>query len=93
MSTPDKPFLIICDVNMPELSGIELRRQLNENDYLREKSIPFIFFSTSAQPNHVSEAYQTMVQGYFEKPNNILEMKTRLKTILDYWTHCKHPNS
>ncbi len=37
--TKDKPFLILCDVNMPLMTGIEFRKKLNEDEYLRRKSI------------------------------------------------------
>jgi len=93
MSTTDKPLIIICDVNIPVMNGLELRRRICDNDYLRKKSIPFVFFSTNAHPKAVEEAYQMMVQGYFEKPASIEEIRKVLKMILDYWKVCKHPNT
>jgi DNA-binding NarL/FixJ family response regulator len=92
MSTTDKPLIIICDVNIPVMNGLELRRRICDNDYLRKKSIPFVFLSTNAHPKAVEEAYQMMVQGYFEKPASIEEIRKVLKMILDYWKVCKHPN-
>jgi CheY-like chemotaxis protein len=79
MSTTDKPLIIICDVNIPVMNGLELRRRICENDYLKKKSIPFVFLSTNANPKTVEEAYQMMVQGYFEKPPSIEEIKGVLK--------------
>jgi hypothetical protein len=34
-----------------------------------------------------------MVQGYFEKPQSLSEIKETIKLIIDYWKLCKHPNS
>lgn len=93
MSTTDRPFLIISDVNLPGMDGTELRRLINENDLLRRKSIPFIFFTTTANRKAVLEAYDLMVQGYFEKPVNMKTIREVLKMIIDYWMVCKHPNS
>ena len=45
--TDEQPFIIFCDVNIPELAGIEFKRQLDKDPSLRKKSIPFIFYSTS----------------------------------------------
>ena len=43
-TTKDKPFIILSDVNLPGMSGPDLKRSINENDRLRRKSIPFVFF-------------------------------------------------
>jgi len=44
----NQPFIIFCDINLPDLSGIEFKRQIDAHKELRQKSIPFVFFSTSA---------------------------------------------
>ncbi len=87
------PFLIICDVNTPGRTGIEFKKQLDEDEELKKKSIPFIFYSTSADPHYVNDAYLNMtVQGYFKKGSSYEEIKYTLKMILEYWQVCKHPN-
>lgn len=94
MTTTLQPFIILCDVNMPKLNGIELKMRIDENKELRKKSIPFIFFSTSANKMAVSLAYTKMtVQGFFEKNENYKELVRTLKVIVDYWGECKHPNA
>lgn len=92
-TTTKKPFLILCDTNLPVMNGIELRKRLNENEYLRRKSIPFLFVSTAANPALVQTAYDETVQGYFKKPFTYIDLKQQIKLILDYWTECIHPNS
>ena len=93
-TTSDKPFLIFCDVNLPGKNGIEFKRQIDEDKQLRQKSIPFVFFSTSTEQKSVNEAYTQMtVQGYFRKTSTYAEMKELLKLITDYWKHCVHPNA
>lgn len=90
--THQRPFIILCDVNLPVMSGIELRRRINENEFLKKKSIPFVFFSTSENKDAVREAYDLTVQGYFVKSPLYDEIVQQLRLILDYWTTCKHPN-
>ena len=92
LQTSDTPFIIFCDINMPALNGIELRSEINKNEYLTRKSIPFVYYTTHAQPHIVEQAYYMSVQGFFEKPNSIGEMEQQLQKILDYWEHCIHPN-
>ena len=88
-----QPFLVISDVNLPGMDGPEFKLTLNKNEYLRKKSIPFVFLTTTAKRQAVDKAYEMMVQGYFEKPNNLKETKTLLKLIVDYWQICIHPNT
>lgn len=90
--TTDRPFIIFCDINMPGLNGIDLRNEINKSEYLTQKSIPFIYYTTHAQPHIVSQAYYMSVQGFFEKPNSSQEMANQLRKIVDYWEHCIHPN-
>jgi CheY-like chemotaxis protein len=93
-TTPQQPFLILCDINLPEMNGLEFKKQIDANGELRRKSIPFIFFSTSAGKNYVHEAFTQMtVQGFFKKEHSIDELKKTITVIMDYWKLCKHPNS
>ena len=92
-TTPQKPFLILCDLNMPGISGLELRKLLNENEYLRKKSIPFLFVTTGASPRAVEVAYDETVQGFFKKADTYAGIKEQLRLIVDYWRSCLHPNS
>ena len=93
MKTEEKPFLILTDVNLPRMRGTELQKRINENDFLRRKSIPFIFLTTSADPSAIRQAYDQMVQGYFQKEVRFEEVKKTIKLIVDYWLVCKHPNN
>lgn len=88
----EAPFLILCDVNMPLMGGIELRKRITDNEILRKKSIPFIFLTTTATPQAIKDAYEMSVQGFFEKSADIKGFKQLIKLIYDYWQHCKHPN-
>lgn len=92
-STPERPFLILSDINMPKLGGIELRKIVSEDDKLRSKCIPFIFFTTTATEQAVKKAYDLSVQGFFVKGETMERLSSLIKLIVDYWTECKHPNS
>ena len=94
LETTDQPFIIFCDVNLPLLNGIEFKRKIDSNEDLRRKSIPFIFYSTTVNQDAVNEAYTKMtIQGFFRKKESFSDIKTNIKTILDYWKECKHPNT
>ncbi len=91
-TTSEKPFIILSDVNLPSMNGLELRQVINDNESLRQKSIPFIFISTSADQFAIKQAYNLTIQGYFVKQHSIPEIKKTVKLIIDYWENCKHVN-
>ncbi|SMP33761.1 Response regulator receiver domain-containing protein [Flavobacterium hercynium] len=90
--TTIEPFIIFSDINMPKLNGIELRAKVHENEDLRMKSIPYLFFSTVAEQQHVVDAYSKSVQGFFVKPSDFNKMKDMIKNIVEYWQNCVSPN-
>jgi CheY-like chemotaxis protein len=92
-TTDQRPFIIFCDMNMPNMDGLELRRQINNDEYLRKKSIPFIFFTTAASKQQVQQAYDLTVQGFFLKESSFIETEKTFQLIIDYWRKCKHPNT
>ena len=90
--TEIEPFLIISDINLPKLNGIELREKVHNNEDLRLKCIPYLFFSTSAEQKHVIHAYSRSIQGFFVKPIGFDKVKMAMKTIVEYWQLCVSPN-
>ncbi len=92
IKTDIEPFLVISDINMPKLSGFELREKVLNNEDLRLKSIPYLFFSTSAEQKHVIDAYSRSIQGFFIKPKTYDELKQMMMKIVEYWQECESPN-
>ena len=92
IKTDIKQFIIFSDINMPKLNGMELREKIHQNEDLRVKSIPYLFFSTNAEQKHVVDAYSKSIQGFFIKPSNFDEIKQTIKTIIEYWQKCVSPN-
>jgi CheY-like chemotaxis protein len=90
--TDVEPFIIFSDINMPKLNGLELRAKVHENEDLRLKSIPYLFFSTVAEQSYVVDAYSKSVQGFFVKPSDFNELKDTIEAIVTYWQKCVSPN-
>lgn len=86
LSRPDVfPFIVMSDINMPLMSGYELRKKVFEDRVMRKKCIPYIFFTTSANKNSVNEAYELSVQGFFIKPSTMVELEEIIRKIYEYW--------
>lgn len=93
LTTPEKPFLILADMLMPVMNGLELLSRINKDPYLHKKAIPFVFLTVGNSPHLVEEAYDLSTQGYFLKPHNYDKLKDQMKCILNYWYYAKHPNN
>ena len=91
--TTEQPFLVLCDINMPIMNGLELRQRINESDYLREKAIPFVFLTTSSNAQSIEMAYQESVQGFYKKSSQYTGLQEQIRLIVDYWQSCLHPNN
>ncbi|MCP2025812.1 CheY-like chemotaxis protein [Flavobacterium sp. HSC-32F16] len=79
------PFLIISDINMPKLNGYELRNEILNNSDINKKCVPYIFLSTSQNPENVIKAYEFPIQGYFKKQENFSEYKEMINKIMQCW--------
>jgi CheY-like chemotaxis protein len=91
-TTSDKPFIIFSDINMPQMSGADLKRKINENTQIRRKSIPFVFMTTTSAHEAVLDAYESLAQGFFTKPDNMEALRHMVEMILNYWKISKHPD-
>jgi CheY-like chemotaxis protein len=86
-----KPFLIVCDINLPKMDGIELKQKIDATESLRKMAIPFVFLTTSDSEQTINRAYSiTNLQGYFQKSHTFADIRAKVKTILDYWYAALH---
>ncbi|MEO8417071.1 MAG: response regulator [Ginsengibacter sp.] len=92
LSSREKPFLILSDINMPKLNGLELREMVHNNEELKLKCIPYLFLTTAASQKIVIDAYSHSVQGFFVKPNSYSGLESTIKKIVEYWQQCEAPN-
>ena len=91
-ATPIEPFVILSDINMPRLNGMALREQIHNNEDLRLKCIPYLFFTTTSNQQHVIDAYSKSVQGFFVKPHSFDKLKIIIRKVIEYWQECESPN-
>ncbi len=92
-ATETGTFFILCDINMSEVGGMELKKIIQNDERLRIKCVPFIFLSTSSGSSSIMEAYSYGAQGYFIKPATLGQLKNILHAMIIYWSESQHPNS
>lgn len=78
------PDIIILDLNMPRINGIEFLRILKADSYL--KYIPAIILTTSNNHRDVLECYKIGIAGYVLKPLKYEDYLDRIKKTLEYWS-------
>lgn len=88
----DEIFLIISDMNMPKMDGLDFKKAIDCDPELTKKSIPFIFASSAATKAEITEAYNYRAQGYFRKPMSHDDQAEMLDIIIKYWIISRHPN-
>ena len=86
-----KPFLILCDINMPRLNGYQLRHLIQINEDLNLKCFPFVFLTTSKDHKEVMKAYKFSIQGFFPKGCHFDEYKETIGKIIEYWKNSLTP--
>ncbi len=91
-TSKQKPFLILSDINMPKLNGMDLREKIYVDEQLNLKCIPYLFFSTAASQKIIVEAYSKSVQGFFVKPPSQAALEKTISKIIEYWKECEAPN-
>ena len=82
-----RPGLILLDINMPRLDGIETLRQLKAHD--ESKTIPVVMLTTTDDPNEIERCYQLGCGIYVTKPvdgEKFSEAVTRLGLFLQVVT-------
>lgn len=77
-----KPDLILTDVHMQPVGGIEFVRQLRASSNNQISNIPVIFLSADSSSSTVGEALPLGVAGYIVKPPNINALATKIEQAL-----------
>ncbi|MCP9470800.1 MAG: response regulator [Nitrospira sp.] len=72
--------LILMDILMPNLSGIEACRLIKQRDHLRD--IPIIMVTAKNDPDDLSEAFSAGAMDYISKPVNSVELLARVTSAL-----------
>ena len=83
------PFIILCDINMPVMSGLEMRELMWRSKEIQKKNTPFIFMSTSVRQHDIDKAATLSTQGFFQKEVSFVNHENLLRKIIDYWS-CNH---
>jgi len=78
------PDIILLDLNMPKISGIEFLSMLKNNNAYNH--IPIVILTTSDNEKDLLECYKIGISGYILKPLKYDDYVQKIKTVLEYWS-------
>lgn len=86
---PMDRLVIVVDLRMPRMSGLDLLRELRGDSRL--KRIPAVVLSTSDDPNDRDAAYGLGAAGYFVKPAAPGRFRQIMDALRSYWSAVEFP--
>ncbi|HXR83983.1 MAG TPA: response regulator [Hanamia sp.] len=79
----ETPDLILLDINLPKMDGIEVLAKIKNDELLRV--IPVVMLTTSDSEKDIFQAYQSHANCYITKPVNYANFMEVIQTIKDFW--------
>jgi two-component system chemotaxis response regulator CheY len=73
--------LILCDINMPVMDGVEFLRQLQGQEHA--KGVPVVMITTEGSESHVVQALSLGARGYIRKPFTPEQVKEHVIPLLE----------
>ncbi len=79
----EKPAVILLDIKMPRMDGIEVLQQIKSNSEL--KTIPVVMLTSSREEPDLKKCYELGVNAYVVKPVNFKDFFSAIKQIGVFW--------
>lgn len=74
------PDVMVIDVNMPKMNGIDCLKAIRQSDRLQ--AIPIIMYSTSCSKDCQQDCLNSGAAGFMNKPSDFLELISKIKQII-----------
>jgi len=83
------PIVVLLDLRLPKVDGIEVLRQARRDPVWRQ--VPIVVMTTSRENRDVETAYELGVNSYIVKPVDFLTFTEVVKSIKVYWLLTNEP--
>jgi DNA-binding response OmpR family regulator len=75
-----QPDLVILDIIMPEMTGLEVCRRIRADPF--RAKLPVIFLTARSRPNDIAEGLDAGGDDYITKPFQVIELPARIRALL-----------
>lgn len=82
-SESNLPIVMLLDLNMPKIGGLEVLRRLRSDE--RTKNLPIVVLTTSDEQNDISESYNLGANSYIQKPLDMNDFFVAIQDLQSYW--------
>lgn len=89
MRAPGNPVVVLLDLKLPKVDGLEVLRQIKSDPKL--KTIPVVMLTSSREERDVVESYQLGVNSYVVKPIDFQDFVSAVKGIGLFWAIINEP--
>lgn len=89
MRAPGNPVLILLDLKLPKVDGLEVLRQIKSDENLR--TIPVVMLTSSREEQDVVDSYKLGVNAYVVKPIDFHDFLSAVKEIGLFWAVINEP--
>ena len=80
---PDLPRLVLLDLKIPKVDGIEVLRRLRAED--RTRTLPVVILTSSSEPRDITSGYASGANSYVRKPVDAIEFGEAVSRVVAYW--------
>ncbi|MFC4453552.1 response regulator [Deinococcus sonorensis] len=81
----DRPDLILLDVNLPGVSGLELLQRIKTDPALQ--CLPVIMMSTSSMPSQITACYRGYANAFLVKPPGFQPLMEAVEGLIRFWSN------
>jgi CheY-like chemotaxis protein len=84
-----KPTVILLDLKLPRVDGIEVLRRLRKDD--RTKLVPVVVLTTSSEEQDMLDSYSLGCNSYIRKPVDFIQFSEAIRQLGMYWLLMNEP--
>lgn len=77
--SPDKSYILLLDINMPRMDGVEVLTRMKSDESLRE--IPVLILTTTDDPREIERCYRLGCNAYITKPVDFGQLSETLRRL------------